>query len=276
MIKSIFHGATGSSDLIEPSWPELPCGWEVFGVTGPTGITYAQDIGTTAGGYSPLHVGTSFMLGWTGDQPPAGTTYSVSYAVSPGVLIHGTDFVKAAVTAALRVAFTNQRLYRAYIYNPDDTLSTMGIHQSFPKAPFKNPGLVISIGPADMDRTTLNGRDLLTEEKVDGVPVSYFAWGSVPMQVNIDIVAITDTDRRKLTDITAHFVRHLFAWQLAKFGIGYKSVHINGEKDEEWQGQLLYLNTITIPVYTEWQVHYPIALVDVIGNIDITDIQAEL
>ena len=78
MIKSIFHGATGSSDLIEPSWPELPCGWEVFGVTGPTGITYAQDIGTTAGGYSPLHVGTSFMLGWTGDQPPAGTTYSVS------------------------------------------------------------------------------------------------------------------------------------------------------------------------------------------------------
>jgi hypothetical protein len=266
MIKNVFRSAT-ASDVVDELWPYE----SVSGVTGPAGVTYA------VGEYIPLNLAGKFNMGWTGiHQPPAGTTYTVDYMVAPGVVLHGTDFAKAAFTAALRVAYTNQKLYSAYVYNPVDTRSTLGIYQSFPKVPFKNPGIVISTGSAQMDRTTLSGSDLLTEERVNGVPVSYYAWGTIPMQVNIGIVAITDTDRRKLTDITAFFIRHLFAYQLSKFGIGYKSVKIEGEKETEWQGQTLYMNNISIPVYMEFQVRYPIALIDVINKIELVDIQAEL
>ena len=266
MIIDVLRGVT-ATDVVSAAWPYE----SVSGVSGPSGATYA------VGEYIPLNIAGQFNMGWSGaHQPPAGTTYAVDFVASPAVLLHGTDFVKAAFTAALRTAFTHQRLYSAYVYNPNDTLSTMGIHKSFPRVPFKNPGLVISIGPAQLDRTTLSGTDLLTEERIDGIPVSYYAWGTIPMQVNIGVVAITDSDRRKLTDITAFFVRHLFTYQLAKFGIGYQSVHIDGEKETEWQGQLLYTNNISIPVYCEWQTRYPVELVNVINSIQLTDILVNL
>ena len=269
MIKNILRGAT-ATDVVDSDWPYD----SVTDVTGATGVTYAS---SATDGYTPLNLAGKFNIRWAGaHQPAAGATYTVDYLAAPGVLLHGTDFVKAAFTAALRAAFTAQRLYSAYVYNPNDIVSTMGIHQSFPKVPFKNPGLVISIGAATMDRTTLSGTDLLTEERIDGIPVSYYAWGTVPMQVNIGVVALTDSDRRKLTDITALFVRHLFAHQLSRFGIGYKSVKIEGEREQEWQGQLLYMNTISVPVYCEWQVRYPIELVNVVSAIELTQIEAEL
>ena len=270
---TITRGTT-QTDLVDPNWPATAVASVVSAAPGPL-VTYPN---SKLDGWTPINQEGQLHRIWAGlQQPAAGEQYIVTYSVAPNTLIHGTDFVKAAFVVALRAAFTAQTLYPAYTYSVKDTDTKLGIYESFPKRPFKNPGIVVSIGAADMNRTTLSGTDLLKEERdSEGVPVAYFAWGSVPMQVNVGIVAITDSDRRKLTDITAHFIRHLFAYQFSKFGIGYKSVHIDGEKDSEWQGQLLYMNNISIPVYTEWQVKYPIALVDVISAIELKDIEALL
>jgi hypothetical protein len=268
---TITRGTT-QDDLIDPNWPATGV-TDVIGVL--NGTHYPQ---SKLDGWIPTNLEGKLHLIWSGLQQPApGEEYIVTYDVAPTTLLKGTDFVKAAFTAAIRVAFTNQTLFPAYVYSTDDTKSLLGIYQSFPKRPFKNPAIIVSTGPATMNRTTLSDNDMLREERDDaGVPISWFAWGQTPVEVKIQIAAITDSDRRKLTDITALFIRHLFTFQLAKFGIGFKQVHIVGETEAEWQGQSLYMNSITIPCYTEFQVRYPIKLVDVIGNINIKQIQAEL
>ena len=270
---TITRGTT-QQDLVDANWPATAVS-QVIGVTGVTGTIYPA---SKLDGYTPLNQDGKLYLVWAGlQQPAAGEQYIVTYTVAPDVLLKGTDFVKAAFTAALRAAFTAQTIYPAYIYSANDVESKLGIYQSFPKRPFKNPAIVISVGAADMNRTTLSDTDMIREERdSNGVPISYFAWGTVPMQVNVGIAAITDSDRRKLTDITALFIRHLFTNKLAQFGIGFKNVHIDGEREQDWQGQTLYMNNISVPCYTEWQCRYPISLVDVIKDISVSDIQAEL
>lgn len=268
---AITRGTT-QDDLIDANFPAVAV-TDVIGVTG--GVHYPQ---SKLDGWLAVNEAGRLHLIWSGLQQPApGAQYNVTYSVAPTVLLHGTDFVKAAFTAALRAAFTNQTLFPAYVYNTDDTKSTMSIYQSFPKRPFKNPAIIISTGTADMNRTTLSTADQIREERDDqGVPISWYAWGQIPIEVKIQIAAITDSDRRKLTDITALFCRHLFTNAIAQFGIGFKNVRINGETEADWQGVPLYLNSITIPCYTEWNCRYPIALVDVISKISIGDIQREM
>jgi len=268
---TITRGTT-QDDLVDPNFPATIV-TDVVGVV--NGTHYPQ---SKLDGWLPINQDGKLHLIWSGLQQPApGDQYIVVYEVAPSTLLKGTDFVKAAFVAGLRTAYSTQTMFPAYVYNTNDTLSLMGIYPSFPKRPFKNPGLVVSTGTAEMNRTTLSDTDQLREERDDaGVPISYFAWGQVPVEVKIQIVATTDSDRRKLTDITALFIRHLFAFQFAKFGIGYKNLRINGETEADWQGQQLYMNSITIPCYAEFQVRYPIKLVDVIRDINIAQIGSVL
>lgn len=267
---------TGFRDLVDNYWPALSVS-QVVGITGPSGpgVFYPE---SSVDGYTPINDGGKFYLQWAGLQKPlAGTLYNVTYEVAPTSLIRGTDFVKAAFTQGLRVAFANQTMFPAYVYNKNDTLSRLGIHESFPKRPFKVPGLVVGTGPATVARTTLSDKDLLTEQKdPEGTPVAFYAWGKLTLDVTIGIVATEDSDRRKLTDITAMFIRHLFTFQFAKFGIGFQTLQIRGEQEIEWQGQTLYMNNITVPCHTEFQIRYPIKLVDVISQLNIEPVGSSL
>lgn len=189
-------------------------------------------------------------------------------------LLKGTDFVKAAFAAALRAAYQAQVYYSIYKYSSDDTLTGLSIYESYPKRPLKVPGLYISTSTGDISRSTLDSEDFLMEQRAteQAIPTGKYGWGKIDSTVQIKILGITDRDRRKLTDLTALFCRHLFTDKFSAFGIGYRDIKIGGEQEEDWQGQTLYTNTLTIPCYSEFQVHYPVELVDVINNITIETI----
>lgn len=235
-----------------------------------SGVVYAA---SSSSGYAASGT-TNFSLTWVGAGKPApGEAYIVVYNIDPGFLLKGTDFVKAAFVAGLRAAYTEQTFFDLYKYNVNDTVSTLSIYESFPKRPLKNPAIIVSTGSGDMSRSTLDSEDFLTETKTSLTPTGLHAWGAMSVDVKIQILALTDRDRRKLTDLTALFCRHLFTNKFSAFGIGYKTVSIDGENEITWQGQLLYTNGISIPCYSEFQVRYAIALVDVIDDIvvDITE-----
>lgn len=187
-------------------------------------------------------------------------------------ILKGTDFIKAAFVVALRAAYQAQTYFTIYKYNPDDTLTGLSIYESFPKRPLKVPAIIVMTTGGDISRSTLDSEDYLKETRtVPGeAPSDKFGWGRVDTTVQITILGLQDRDRRKLTDLTGLFCRHLFVDKFASFGIGYKSIKIGGEQEQEWQGQMLYTNTLTLPCYTEFQVKYPVSLTDVIARLDLS------
>jgi hypothetical protein len=257
--------SAAASDLIDSAAAAA----SVISVTNTaTGAPYPA---STTSGYTVVNVGNAFSLLWAGAaQPPTGVQYTVIYNVHPGFILKGGDFVKAAFVAALRAAYTEQPFYDIYRYNSNDTLSKLSIYESFPKRPLKNPAIIVSTGPGDISRTILDHEDFLAEKLTGTTPTGMYAWGKYLIEAKVSILGITDRDRRKLTDLTGLFCRHLFTDKFATLGIGYKDIRIGGESELAWQNQQLYTNTITIPCYTEWQVYYPVELIDVINNLQIT------
>ncbi len=261
---NIVRGAS-TTDLVN----NLVTAVSVISVTAGS-TTYAA---SAVDGYSITNGANSFSLTWAGiDQPAQGVTYTVSYTTAePSILIHGTDYVKAAFVSALRAAFAAQTWFPLYRYSTNDTLSGISIHESFPKHPFKAPALIVGVGSMAVNRNTLSETDQLSETRGgNGVINGFFSWGSLTPLVKIQVAALTDSDRRKMADITALFCRHLFTRLFARYGIGYKQITVVGESDQDWQGQTLYLQEIQIPCYTEFQVLYPVDLVDIIDNLQIT------
>ena len=260
----VTRGAT-ATDLVDPLDPAASV---ISVVDTLTGAAYPA---SATNGYTILNVNNTFSLVWAGaSQPAVASQYTVVYNVHPGFILKGGDFVKAAFVAALRAAYAEQQFYPIYKYSPNDTTSQLSIYESFPKRPLKNPAIIISTGPGDISRTILDHEDFLAEKVSGDTPVGMHAWGKYLIETKISILGITDRDRRKLTDLTGLFCRHLFTDKFSSLGIGYKDIRIGGESEITWQNQPLYTNSITIPCYTEWQVYYPIALVDVINNLEIS------
>lgn len=243
----------------------------VLSVKSPTGVSYPV---SPTNGYTPSNSGNQFSLVWAGaSQPAAGAQYIVIFDDGgTGFQMRGGDFIKSAFVACLRAAFQTQDFYPLYKYNADDTLTKLSIYDSFPKRVFKNPAIIVSVGPSKISRTELDSDDTLHEvrETPGGPPTGVFAWGKVLSPVTITVVALSDRDRRKLTDLVGLFCQHLFRGKFAAYGIGYKDVTTAGETDTEWQGQLLYTNSVTVDCYTEYQINYGVDLLDTIRDLVIT------
>ena len=232
-------------------------------------VTYPA---STTNGYSLSNGASSCSVVWAGSpQPAAGSKYTVTYQTTePGLQLRGGDYIKAAFVSALRAAYAAQTWFPLYRYNVNDTLSGLGIHESFPKKPIKAPVIVVKIAPSRMKRTGTPASDFVGEVTTNDVITGYYAWGDIDTEVSVEIYAVTDSDRRKLTDITALFMRHLFTRLFAKYGIGYNNIRTTGEQEVEWQSQLLYTNSIHVDCHTEWQVEYPVELVEIIDNLSVS------
>ncbi len=189
----------------------------------------------------------------------------------PTFLLKATDYLHLAFTKALRTAFAAQDFVARYKYNTRDTLSKISIYDHFPKRPWKAPSIIVSTGKCDFTRSTLNSQEFLQEYKNPSTDIveAFYAWGKIDTDVYLNIRGRTDRDCRKLTDLTMLFCRHLFKAKFVKFGIGFDSIIADGEDTTDWQGQLQYTNRIAIPCYTEFQVKYPVELVENINNLDI-------
>lgn len=262
---TVTRGAT-ATDTVDPAHIFK----YVASVKTPAGVPYPA---SPTSGYTPVNIANAFSLTWAGaSQPALGAQYVVVFDDgATGFQMRGSDFVKSAFTAGLRAAFSAQDFYPIFKYDADDTVSKLSIYESFPKRVYKNPALIVSTGAGKVSRMELDSEDLLTETRVtpDDPVNGMFAWGRIDIPVTINIIALSDRDRRKLTDLVALFCRHLFTNKFSSYGIGYRDINIGGEAEPEWQGQQLYTNTISIPCYTEYQVAYSVDLLDTINNINL-------
>lgn len=190
--------------------------------------------------------------------------------MSAQFIVRGTDYVKAAFVLSLRKAFNAQPFFPIYKYDDIEANTKISIFSTFPKQPLTVPAIIVSTSGGSFSRSTLDSEDLLHDNIDSSEPESFTAWGKLEINAVITIYALTDRDRSKLTDLTALFCRHLFINKFASLGIGYSEVTVRGEGTMDWQHQILYTNSISIPCYTEFQVSYPVELIDVINNINIS------
>lgn len=178
--------------------------------------------------------------------------------MAEAILFKGGDFVKTAFTSMLRTAFAAQTFLPNYVYSDNEHLTKIGIFESFPKRTLVAPSLIVSMGGSAMEQGSISDFDHLRTDSVanpDATKTSY-SYGTWTGTVIISVAGITDADRRLLRDLTMLFCRHLFRVYTAQMGIGYKDVRSTGEEEIDWQGQRLYIDRITIPCYSEFQISY--------------------
>jgi len=197
-------------------------------------------------------------------------TYVVIYKINAEFLVKGIHFTKIAFVQMLRLAFQTQTFYPEFKYDPKDVDSMLSVVEAWPRRVLKAPAIAVSIGGMIADRSSLQPTEEFAELRdANNIPVGVFSSGILNMTVRLEIFAITNSDCRKVTDLTMLFCRNLFQYKMAEFGIGYKNIRTVGESTISWQGQLLHMNTLELPCTSEYQVMFPSALWEAVNKLHI-------
>ena len=130
---------------------------------------------------------------------------------------------------------------------------------------------MVRAGSATFDLTSLGDKETLTAQVADSQGnLSERVWGRMLIPISIVIHTLTTTDREKLTDLTAFFFRHLFRAKFAELGLSYNKISTTGEGQFEWDNQVVYTNTVQIPIYQEYYSDLPFSIAELIKSFQIT------
>ena len=180
----------------------------------------------------------------------------------------GSNYTKDAFTSALRFAFANVANFPDYKYTDKEATSKVQIFKEFPRRIFRPPTIVVRAGASDSSLASLGDQEYTRIASATN-PVDQFG-GKMTVPIIISIHALTTTDREKLTDLTAFFIRHLFRAKFAELGIVYTKIATVGEGQFEWDNQIVYTNGVTVDTYQEYTAEIPVALTDMIGSFEVT------
>lgn len=86
--------------------------------------------------------------------------------------------------------------------------------------------------------------------------------------VKITVYALSTTDRERLTDLVVLYVRSVFRDRFKPF-CTYARIDVGGESQEDWENQVLYVNTVTVECWTHFASEIPMDLYSLIQNFDI-------
>ena len=182
----------------------------------------------------------------------------------------GNNYSKDAIVSALRFSFKNVPDMPDYKYDEDESVSKIQIYKEFPRRLFKPPTIVVRAGSSTFDLTSLGDDEVLTDKIYDQNVQYVRTWGKMTVPISIIINTLTTTDREKLTDLTAFFFRHLFRTKFAELGLSYNKISTTGEGQFEWDNQIVYTNTVQIPIYQEYTSDLPVSIIELIKSFQIT------
>jgi len=92
----------------------------------------------------------------------------------------------------------------------------------------------------------------------------------IVVPIRITIYAMSTTDRERLTDLIVLYIRSVFRNKFKPF-CTYANIQIGGDTQEEWENQVLYINTVTVTCWTQYASEIPMDIYAMIEafNIDI-------
>jgi hypothetical protein len=86
--------------------------------------------------------------------------------------------------------------------------------------------------------------------------------------IRITVYALSTTDRERLTDLVVLYVRSVFRDRFKVF-CTYTDISVGGETQDDWENQVLYINTVTVECWTQFANEIPMDLYALIQQINI-------
>jgi hypothetical protein len=171
-----------------------------------------------------------------------------------------TGFVRA-----LRLAFgaNTDFQYKVHPTDPAQPAEDSGvfIYDSFPWKKIGYPAIIVSLGPGDPLVRTIGGehwgdsssmflgQDGLTYANV----TSEFYAGGVTTSVLINVYARSSVQRSALMDWVAIYMRFYFGQAFAKEGVTIAGMNHGGERQEIVGNDPVFVDSLTVDVYSEFQ-----------------------
>ena len=180
--------------------------------------------------------------------------------VTPDLQYTGTNGLKMAFEDILRQIFSDPAFIKdeRYRYNKDEAETGLKIYRKNPKRVRFYPCITISAGPYDASLTALGDNIEDGGERYDdhGAPTMQMVTGQyvVPIILRIESLDSTD-DREFLTDYLIQVLRILARDLFSPYGIAMYKIAVGGEDegdDPSDTGRVVYGNTITVDVYTDF------------------------
>jgi hypothetical protein len=171
-----------------------------------------------------------------------------------------TGFVRA-----LRLAFGGNTDFRYQISQADPNQpaenSGVFIYDSFPWKKIGYPAIIVSLGPGDPLVRTIGGEHWGDNSSMiigpDGATyanvVSEFYAGGVTNTVIINVYARSSVQRSALMDWVAIYIRFYFPAAFAREGVTVAGMNHGGERQEMVGNDPVYVDSLTVNVYSEFQ-----------------------
>lgn len=184
-------------------------------------------------------------------------------------LLPFTNYLKDAFVNCLRVAYSSEEAFPDYKYNQQETLTKLSIYKAFARRSFKSPAIVVTAGSGDFSFTVLGDSEQMNSHTANPSDLKDRYKGAYTLDIDVKIYAESTSDREKLTDLTAFYIRHLFRPVFQSNGVAFKSIRVAGESNEEWDEKNLYTNVVTVSCYQEYTAEPIIQLADIIRDITV-------
>lgn len=170
----------------------------------------------------------------------------------------GLEHVRKVFIAGLQQAF-GSNVVPQFLWTDDPVTSKIQILQAYPQQIQKLPFIVVSLSRSSQDISFVGNEEAwrIEDEKL-------IIGGKMEVTVELKIGSFSLTDTTQLTDFVVLFLRHLFRPVFLKFGISYTRITIEGEGTEDYEGQLMFTNKITVPCYSEYSGTVPSDLIQAI------------
>jgi hypothetical protein len=147
--------------------------------------------------------------------------------------------------------------------------SKIQIYTEFPRRSFHPPIIVVHAGAGDVSLSALGDEFLQENRDETGAVISYTTFGKMTIPIEITAFALTTTDRERIIDMCAFYIRHIFRPKLAEYGIAYNKITTGGETQVIWDNQPLLGNSLIVNCYTEFENVIPVDFIEGINSLNL-------
>lgn len=174
------------------------------------------------------------------------------------------ELVRTGFVRSFRIAFSSCMDFR-YKTDPNDPNqpaddSGVFIYDSFPWTNIKYPSIVVSLGPGDPLVRTIGG-DFQTDSSTAFVSFDGLTHNNVDSEtygggnrttVLVSVFARSSIERSRIMDWIDIFIRHLFVDAFTNEGVAIESMSQGGEKQVLVGNDPVFLDTLSVNVYSEF------------------------
>ena len=166
------------------------------------------------------------------------------------------NYCKNAFIIALRAAFANRFTPEQYRYSEDKGKRQLSIYRAWVKRQTKYPCILVETEPGDFSISTLDAEEgYINDDPATGEEATVTCTGTMTLPIHLTVMALTPTDREKLTDLLAIYVRWVFRNKFFREGIPFLDIRAGeaGEDVDESANKVVFKGEVTIVTQTQFK-----------------------